>query len=301
MANTVAVMTPIQFRENLQFQPKPTSDHPDWSGIRAEIWPHMVPSGLNIPAFTDHILTLCLNSRKEAKDYSYDVSPRARKGDGDGKMSLAPAGQPFNWSLNAGRYMCLFIQTAFMSKVAGEAFHLDTDQINLKGVCNFRNEPLQHICLALHNELFTPECGNKIYVNSLATALAVLLLRHHSSVTESLPDATVTTRGLLTWQWRRVTEHIRAHLDGDLSLSELAKVSGMSVYHFARLFKDRSGLSPHQYVMEQRMNQAKQLLGDKRKTILEVCLAVGFLNPAHFTTVFHKLVGITPKAYRDKQ
>lgn len=297
MKNAVAVMTPVQCPENIEFYPKLNSDYRDWNGIRAEIWPHVVPSGLNFTGCTDHLLTLCLKNQNDAKNYPDGVRPPDRHGEGE--MNLAPLGHTFNWSLSAGRYLYLFIQPDFITKVAGEAFLSDTNQINLKGVCNFRNEPLHHICLALQNEIFTPGCGNKIYINSLATALALLLLRNYSSVTEYLNDPTFTTSGLLPWQWRRVTDHITTHLDGDLSLSELARITGVSVYHFARLFKEKSGFSPHQYVMQRRVDQAKQLLEDKQKNILEISLAVGFMNPAHFTTVFRKLVGMTPKAYRN--
>ncbi len=299
MANMASVMTPIQFQENLQLQPQLTNHHGDWSGIRGEIRPHLKSRRLNLSGCTDHILTLCLTPLIDAKVNVYDINPLDSKGDGE--ICLAPAGYSVPWSLGPGRYMYLFIQPAFIAKVSGEAFPLGSNPIKLKSVCHFHNPPLFHMCLAFHNEVSTLGSGNKFYVNSLATTLVVMLLRKYSSVTEFFPEVIPATSGLLPWQWRSVTEHIKANLDGDLSLSELAKVTGISAYHFTRLFKKTSGLSPHQYVMQQRVDQAKQLLSTKRKTILEVCLEVGFLNPAHFATVFHKLVGITPKAFRDKQ
>ncbi len=299
MANIDSVITPIQYQENPKAQPQLASDQADWSGVRAEIRHHIVPGRLKLSGCIDHILTLCLNPPIEEKVNLYDI--RLFDGKCDGQMCLAPAGHPFPWSLDPGAYLYLFIQPAFIAKVAGDAFPLGSNPIKLQSVCNFHNEPLHHMCLAFQNELSSFGCKNKFYVNTLAIALTVLLLKNYSSVTESVGEAVHATRGLLPWQWQRATEHIKANLDGDLRLSELAKVVGISVYHFARLFKETSGLSPHQYVLQQRVEQSKQLLANKRKTILEVCHAVGFLNPAHFATVFHKLVGLTPKAFRDRQ
>ncbi len=208
MANAVADMTPIQFREHLPLQPKFTSAHYDWSGIRAEIRSPVVHSGLNLTGCSDHPLAFCLNNHNDAKDYPDGVSPPDRKIEGE--MCLAPGGLSFQWALTAGRYLHLFIQPAFVSKVAENVFRLDANLVKLQGVAKFQSEPLHPTCLALHNELSNPGCGSKIYINSLATALAVLLLRHHSSVIESIPGGITTTSGLIPWHWQRVTGRARA-------------------------------------------------------------------------------------------
>jgi AraC family transcriptional regulator len=88
------------------------------------------------------------------------------------------------------------------------------------------------------------------------------------------------------------------HLDQELSLMALAAVAQMSPYYFSRLFKQSTGLSPHQYLLWQRMEHAKHLLSDSRRTIAEVSDALGFPHQSHFATTFHTLVGMTPGEYR---
>ena len=96
----------------------------------------------------------------------------------------------------------------------------------------------------------------------------------------------------------QVIEYIRAHLNADLSIVELARIAQTSPFHFARRFKASTGLTPHRYVMERRIELAKSLLVDGDRSIADVAYSCGFATQAHLTTVFRKLVGVTPMAYR---
>jgi AraC family transcriptional regulator len=97
---------------------------------------------------------------------------------------------------------------------------------------------------------------------------------------------------------RRVTEYIQQNLDKDLTLAELAAVVYMSPYHFARLFKYSTGVPPHRFVVRQRIAHARACLATPELSIAEISLRVGFRTPSHFTTVFRRVLGITPGAYR---
>jgi AraC family transcriptional regulator len=97
---------------------------------------------------------------------------------------------------------------------------------------------------------------------------------------------------------RRVTEYIQQNLDKDLTLAELAAVVCMSRYHFARLFKGSTGVPPHRFVVRQRIARARGALATPAVSIAQVSLMVGFRTPSHFTTVFRRLTGITPRGYR---
>jgi AraC family transcriptional regulator len=97
---------------------------------------------------------------------------------------------------------------------------------------------------------------------------------------------------------RRVTEYIQQNLDKDLTLAELAAVVYMSPYHFARLFKDSTGVPPHRFVVRQRIAHARACLATAELSIAQIARLVGFRNPSHFTTVFRRALGITPGAYR---
>lgn len=100
---------------------------------------------------------------------------------------------------------------------------------------------------------------------------------------------------------RRVKEYIQAHLEENISLRRMADLVPMSQYHFGRLFKQSTGLSPHQYVLRQRIAKAKELLADEHLSIGEISHQLGFASRSHFTTVFGNLAGTTPSNYRHKK
>lgn len=97
---------------------------------------------------------------------------------------------------------------------------------------------------------------------------------------------------------RRVTEYIQAHLDQNLTLAHLGSVVYMSPYHFARLFQHSTGLPPHRFVVRARIDHAATLLAGPELSIGRISQMVGFRTPSHFSTVFRRLMGVTPRAYR---
>ena len=106
------------------------------------------------------------------------------------------------------------------------------------------------------------------------------------------------TSSPLSPRFRRVVEYIEQHLDKDLSLAELAAVVYMSPYHFARLFKCSTGVPPHRFVVQQRIAHACEILATREPSIAHISRMVGFRSPSHFTAVFRRVTGITPKGYR---
>jgi AraC-like DNA-binding protein len=105
--------------------------------------------------------------------------------------------------------------------------------------------------------------------------------------------------GTLPWgRLRRVTEYIQQNLDKDLTLAELAALLYMSPYHFARLFKCSTGVPPHRFVVRQRIARARAFLAKQEPSIAQISQMVGFRTPSHFTTVFRRVTGITPRGYR---
>lgn len=93
-------------------------------------------------------------------------------------------------------------------------------------------------------------------------------------------------------------EFIDANIEERLELQLLAKVSAMSVYHFARRFKESVGLSPHRYVLNRRVHRAKELIQRGRWGLADLSLTCGFSSQAHFTTAFRREFGVTPGKYR---
>src|SRR4051794_17565761 len=88
-------------------------------------------------------------------------------------------------------------------------------------------------------------------------------------------------------------------LEHDVSLSSVAEAVGMSYFHFSRTFKQSMNMSPNNYLVERRIEHAKRLLGETNLPVVDIALRAGFASQSHFTTTFRKLVGATPKVFRD--
>jgi AraC family transcriptional regulator len=99
----------------------------------------------------------------------------------------------------------------------------------------------------------------------------------------------------------RVVDHIENHLGRTLHLSELSEAAGLSRVQFLRQFKKATGRSPHAYIVERRIERAKQLLKRPDSTLIGVALDLGFSNQSHFSQVFRKAVGIPPSQWRSSQ
>ncbi len=113
-----------------------------------------------------------------------------------------------------------------------------------------------------------------------------------------MPTITFKNRSLTHTQLQQVSEYINTHLDRDLSLVQIARVINISPTYFASLFKQATGISPHQYVIQQRVERAKLMLSRTNLTIADIALKVGFSSQSHLTQQFKRITGMTPKQVR---
>jgi AraC family transcriptional regulator len=164
---------------------------------------------------------------------------------------------------------------------------------------------IQQLALALKLEIQTGCRSGRLYGELLGTALAARLLQNYAV---SKPSLGFNADGLPQSQLKRVIDYMRANLTQDLSILDLAKLASMSESHFSRGFKQSVGISPYQYLMQQRVERAKQLL-EKRSlakppgtgiAISTIALDCGFANQTHLTKVFRQMTGTTPKAYQKR-
>ncbi len=155
---------------------------------------------------------------------------------------------------------------------------------------------IYQIGLALKNELNTNSSIDRLYTESLTDTLLVHLLRHCSSQPSARSSS---AQGLSNPQLQEILDYIHEHLTNDLSLAELATIVGTGSHHFGNLFKRSTGLSPYQYIIQQRLDKAKELLKDWDLSIVDIAIQSGFANQSHLTTAFRKYLAITPKKYRE--
>jgi AraC-like DNA-binding protein len=147
------------------------------------------------------------------------------------------------------------------------------------------------------SELATEKPGREIVMRALVEQLLVHILRNYSTprLSEELELSRV---GLVDRRIRRSVELMHTQLDQDLTLKALAAASYLSPFHFARLFKKLTGLSPHNYLASIRATRAQLLLAETDLSVTEIGARVGYLSGSHFTKAFRIATGATPREFR---
>jgi AraC family transcriptional regulator len=144
-------------------------------------------------------------------------------------------------------------------------------------------------------ELVSGSYAGALYGESLALAFAAYLLEQHSNLPKKLSRA----RGKLSsLQLREIVEYIHINLAEEVTITNLAEHVNLSAFHFARLFKNSLGLSPHQYVLQNRIERAKKLItAEAGCSLTDIALQVGFYDQTHFGKAFKRTIGVSPKVF----
>ncbi len=189
-----------------------------------------------------------------------------------------------------------YLRRAVVDEIA-EQFAPGQNEVRIIPALGALDPLLEQIALCLREQLNQPGQATALYVDTLARTAAARLIRSHStaSPTRTRPLA---HRGLAPNQLRRAVDYIEANLADDITLPELATVTGLSPVYFARQFRQATGLAPHQYLLRTRAERAKRLLAAGTMPLASIALECGFCHQEHLTRVFRKRFGVTPGAYR---
>jgi AraC-like DNA-binding protein len=147
---------------------------------------------------------------------------------------------------------------------------------------------------ALFPSLAEPASACAIYVDYILDSVCSYLVRTFSAIPIERPRR----GGLAPWQERRAKELIEESVAGQLSLSELARQCRLSISHFTKAFKQTTGSTPHQWLLERRVDRALKHLAAGRLSLTEIASCSGFADQSHFTRTFSKSVGVAPGAWR---
>ena len=162
-------------------------------------------------------------------------------------------------------------------------------------VLGFRHDALTRGLAELQKELSIQDNVFPL----MADGWMLQALAHMVRVTNARdPVGASQSGGLAPWQLRRAMDFMRADLSGNISLEQLASVCDLSVNYFARAFKKRTGVPPHQWLVEMRLEKTKDLLLDTKMPLAEVAVACGFADQSHLTKTFARATGNTPGAWR---
>jgi AraC family transcriptional regulator len=160
---------------------------------------------------------------------------------------------------------------------------------------NLSDPHLVSLCRLLQADLEAGCPTGPLYGELLSAALAIQLTQRCSVNAAEVPSF---RGGLCPARLRRVFEYIEANLDVNVRLDTLAHEVGVSAFHFSRLFRQSTGSSPHQYLLQRRLDRAKTLLRQPAISLAEISAATGFADQSHFTKVFRQFTGVTPSEYR---
>lgn len=285
----------LQQRNRLaQYAATRTSSRLGWVGAVGQEFRRQPPSRIDLPSCNHHLLTVQLSASGQ---YAAARAGGIYEGRSFlGELEIAPAGRPASWCWTAPMdFLHLQLSPALMAGAAVEALDAQPDRIELLNHFSFCDAYISYLALSLLAELQTGGLCGPLFAEAQINRLAVHLVRYYSNRDGLAPRP----RGWLSrQQLLAVVNYVEEHLEGPIKLADLAFVVRVSVFHFARLYKASTGLSPHQYVIGRRVERAKLLLRDTERTLAQIAAYVGFADQAHFTRHFKQRVGVTPGQYR---
>lgn len=210
-----------------------------------------------------------------------------------GQICVFPAGAPRRLRHGAFDVLAIALSRAFVGRTASGLGHAaDPELAEHHGVADARAEHIGRALLA-EGEAGAPSGG--LYAESLATALAVHLLRAYGI---ARPARTTHRGGLAPCRLKRLTAYVHDHLAEDLRITALADVAGLSPCRFAHNFKQTTGIAPHRWVVQTRLERARALLRETDRAIATVACDTGFGSASRFSVLFRREHGTTPSAYR---
>lgn len=223
--------------------------------------------------------------------------------DGQTQTTALPAGSVFVYGdrefvwhrrKKASEYVNLNLDPMLLQKIAADHGFASNSELEHRVI--FQDPTILHVAQLLRSEALNGGIAGNLYVESLRNLLAVHLLRNHTRALVK-PIEVGVLDGL---KLKQLKDYIEEHIGDELSIATLAALIPMSQFHFARAFKSAIGEPPHRYIMQRRIERSKVLLSVTTLSAAEIAYQVGFSNQSHFTAQFRKLVGVTPKQFREQ-
>lgn len=272
-----------------------------WSGIQLA---HYRQPSLDIPEVSNpqHSIAISLG-HQEGYDLEFVSEGRFQtisyheKDFARGFIEIVPANSPCGIrSISVTQsieWINCYLEPTFLAQTAYES--VNPDRVELLTTRKKGDALIHQIGLELKSSLETVGVDSRCYADSMATAMAAHLLRYYATRKHSFRDY---EDGLSKQKLNQAIEYIQAHLSENLSLSAIANELGMSQYYFCHLFKRSTGISPHQFLIQQRIERAKYLLKHSERTITAIALDCGFANQSHFARCFRQSTRMSPNQFR---
>lgn len=214
------------------------------------------------------------------------------------EIVVTPAGIRSGWRWHAkSKVIVVTLEPDKLERFAQSELGLLLTTRQLQDLPQFTDADICQAGWLLKDALETRDVGSELMFESLARVFLIKLLQKYGDRDE-LPEL---AKGFTSRHYKRVLDYVSENFGKSVTLDTLAKEAGLSPSHFSRLFKQTIGQSPMQFVISYRVEQAKKMLADPNRALIDVALSCGFADQAHFSRVFKQSAGSTPKAWRTAQ
>jgi AraC family transcriptional regulator len=193
--------------------------------------------------------------------------------------------------------MHLYLPTKLFTRLSDDFDLPQGPAQSVRYVAGIRDGMINSIALSILSEMTAETAVGRMYVETASLMLAAHIIREYGDNGSSRPIAP-------TWpkvdqiRIRHVLDFISTHLADEITVAELAKIAGLSIFHFARMFARAMGVSPHRYVSRLRLENAMAEIAAGRLSLAQVALNARFSSQASFTRAFLRVTGVTPGEYR---
>ena len=287
-----------QENEVIQILPRPamrSSETLGWKGIYVE--QHQQPAW-ETPEYTrtKHMLLVHGTDVTVPTERWFDGRRQQEQIGGENNIAIIPATvkHRVNWDRESC-FSLLFIEPDRLIQIAYESVRVE--RVKLIPHHAMHDPAIAQIGQLLTAELQPNQFGSQLFADSLMIALSIHLLRHYSDFQQPLRE---DFGGLTPHKLQRAITYINDRLGGDLSITAISQELEMSQYYFSRLFKQSMGVSPYKYIMQQRIERAKQLLKTTPLSVAAIASQVGFAHQNQLAIQFRKFTSTTPSNYREQ-
>ncbi|QKD05380.1 helix-turn-helix domain-containing protein [Mesorhizobium loti] len=216
-----------------------------------------------------------------------------------GIACILPKGVEESESANTSPLECLhiYLPDTLIAQSAIADYDIDPAKVELSYVGGLRDPKLYQIAMGFNDVLGRPaEPTDRLFLDGMQAALAGYLLGTYTIDRWRPPARSPEFDGK---RLTRVLDYIETYLAaGETRLADLAAEACLSEFHFSRLFREATGLSPHRFVTLRRVQEAQKRLAHGKSSLVEIALETGFGSQANFIRVFRKATGLTPGQYR---
>jgi len=271
-----------------------------WPGLFARRYrfPRVV-DGFLVPATAEPLITCQLKGSAEFQERDIGgawVPRQVRRGDIFVTGSKTP--YELRWRSPLGAEIDVIHIHLAMDQCLAAFEMVYEDKAGAVEVADFfgRDETLAQLSFACAEMLSARTAGNAKRVVAFGHLFAIYIAEKYTNIAAQRPDY---RGGLPIARLRKIEDYVRAHLAENISIETLAELAELSPFHFSRVFKQTTGMTPLQFVIRERMLQAQQLIRETSRSLIEIALDVGYTSPSHFAQVFRRTVGMVPTQFRN--